>query len=227
MGGGKDGNIYVVDTRNMGKYRQPNPPKMNCPNPNALQAVLGPQSQQGGEGVIGNIHGSLVLWQGPDATRVYVWGENDVLRAYPLINGKLKTPPAKSLYHAPPGMPGGMVSVSANGNQAGSGIVWALLPYAGDANTQRGVQAQLLAFDARDITNDIFRSSPPDNPNGPNAVGLFAKFAPPTIANGKVFVPTYGDQENPPGPRNYPDGNRPGPDNLPKNYYLAVYGLKP
>jgi hypothetical protein len=227
IGGGKDGNIYVVDTSNMGHFAAPvGAPKMDCPNPNAVQAIMGPQSQFGGEGVVGNIHGSHVMWQGPDATRVYVWGEEDVLRSYEFKNGKLLTPPVKSLYHAPPGMPGAMLSISANGNNAGTGILWALLPYAGDANQERGVQAQLLAFDAQDIKNDIFRSSLPEDPAGPNAVGLFAKFAPPTIANGKVFVATYGDHENPPGPKRYFEGNSPANDSVPKNFYVAVYGLK-
>ena len=208
----------------MGHFKRPNDPKaMDCPNPNVVQAIMGPQSQQGGQGVVGNIHGSHVMWTGSDATRVFVWGENDVLRSYQLNNGKLVTPPTKSLYQAPPGMPGGMLAVSADGNKAGTGIVWALVPFAGDANQQRGVQAQLLAFDAQNITNDIFRSSPGNDTTGPNSVGLFAKFAPPIVANGKVFVPTYGDNENPPGPIRY--GNRPPMTSVPKNYYLAVYGL--
>jgi hypothetical protein len=224
IGGGKDGTIYVVDTTNMGHFKRPNDPKaMDCPNPNVVQAIMGPQSQQGGQGVVGNIHGSHVMWTGSDATRVFVWGENDVLRSYQINNGKLVTPPTKSLYQAPPGMPGGMLAVSADGNKAGTGIVWALVPFAGDANQQRGVQAQLLAFDAQNITNDIFRSSPGNDTTGPNSVGLFAKFAPPIVANGKVFVPTYGDNENPPGPIRY--GNRPPMTSVPKNYYLAVYGL--
>ena len=121
-------------------------------------------------------------------------------------------------------MPGGMLSVSANGNTAGTGIVWALLPYAGDANSQRGVKAQLLAFDAQNIRNDIFRSSPPDDPDGPDSVGLFAKFAPPTVGNGKVFVVTYGDHEN---LASYNEGHQPPRAGLPKNFYIAVYGLKP
>jgi hypothetical protein len=227
IGGGKDGNIYVVDTAHMGRYKAPSDPvKMNCSNPNAVQAIMGPQSEQGGQGVVGNIHGSHVMWQGHDVARIFVWGEEDVLRSYAFKNGKLTTPPTKSLYHVPLGMPGGMLSVSADGNKAGSGIVWALLPYAGDANKQRGVQAQLLAFDAQDITNDIFRSSTPNDPDGPNSVGLFAKFVPPVVANGKVFVPTYGDHENPAGLKP-PSQNRPPNDSVPQNFYLAVYGLKP
>ena len=227
IGGGKDGNIYVVDTANMGHFNGPaGQVAMNCPNPNAVQAIMGPNSQQGGQGVVGNIHGSHLFWQGPDVGRVFVWGEEDTLRSFEFRNGKLTLPPTTSLYHAPPGMPGGMLSISANGNQAGTGIVWALLPYSGDANQERGVQAQLLAFDAQNITNEIFQSSPPDNPSGPNSVGLFAKFVAPTVANGKVFVATYGDHDNPPGLARYLEGNGPAPGSMPKSFYVSVYGLR-
>ena len=173
-------------------------------------------------------YGEYGAFQGADIARVLVWGEEDTLRSYEFKNGKLVTPAATSLYHAPPGMPGGMLSISANGSQAGTGIVWALLPYAGDANQQRGVRAQLLAFDAQNIKNDLWRSSPPDDPFGPDSVGLFAKFVAPTIANGKVFVATYGDHENPPGPVRYFEGQNPAlAGSAPKNFYVAVYGLRP
>ncbi|MDP9225861.1 MAG: hypothetical protein M3P18_18875 [Actinomycetota bacterium] len=224
IGGGKDGNIYVVNTANMGHFKPPSDAAMNCPNPNAVQAIQGPKSEPGGQGVVGNIHGSHVFWKGPDSSHVFVWGEEDTLKSYEFKNGRLVTPPTASLYHAPPGMPGGMLSISANSNKAGTGIVWALLPYAGDANSQRGVKAQLLAFDAQNIRNDIFRSSPPNDPDGPNSVGLFAKFAPPTVANGKVFVVTYGDHEK---LASYNEGQQPPRAGLPRNFYLAVYGLKP
>ena len=226
VGGGKDGNIYLVDTANMGHF---NPPPgqvaMNCANPNAVQTVLG--GQQGGPGVVGNIHGSHVFWQGPDVARVFVWGEDDNLRSFQFRNGKLVTPPTKSLYRVPNGMPGGMLSVSANGNKAATAIVWAVVPLSGDANQQRGVRAQLLAFDARNIKLDIWRSEPLDASFGPDSVGLFAKFVAPTIANGKVFVATYGDHENPPGPIRYWQENAPPPGSIPKNFYVAVYGLQP
>ncbi|HEV3060220.1 MAG TPA: hypothetical protein VGY48_18390 [Vicinamibacterales bacterium] len=226
IGGGKDGNIHVVDTANMGHFKSPaGQVAMDCPNPNAVQTVLG--GQQGGPGVIGNIHGSHVFWQGPDAARVFVWGENDNLRSYIFKNGKLTTPPAKSLYRVPNGMPGGMLSLSADGSKAGTGILWALVPLNGDANQQRGVRAQLLAFDAQNVQTDIWRSEPLDASFGANSVGLFAKFVAPTVANGKVFVATYGDHENPPGPIRYFEGNAPPPGSVPKNFYVAVYGLRP
>ena len=226
IGGGKDGNIYVVDTANMGHFSAPPAPvAMTCPNPNAVQTVLG--GQQGGPGVIGNIHGSHVFWQASDAARVFVWGEDDNLRGYRLVNGKLVTPPATSLYRIPNGMPGGMLSISANGDRIGTGILWALVPLNGDANQQRGVRAQLLAFDARNIRLDLWRSEPLDASFGPDSVGLFAKFVAPTVANGKVFVATYGDRENPPGPIRYFEANRPPPGSTPQNFYVAVYGMKP
>jgi hypothetical protein len=226
IGGGKDGNIYVVNPANMGHFKKPaGQVKMACANPNVVQAIQG--AQQGGPGVVGNIHGSHVFWQGPDAARVFVWGENDNLRSYVLKNGKLVTPPSKSLYRIPDGMPGGMLSISADGSKAATGIVWALVPLNGDANQQRGVRAQLLAFDPQNIKNDVWRSEPLDASFGPNSVGLFAKFAAPTIANGKVFVPTYGDQENPAGPVRYFEQNGPPPGSIPRNFYVAVYGLKP
>lgn len=229
IGGGKDGNIYVADTSNLGHFRPPPAPvAMDCPNPNVRQALMGPRSRAGGPGVVGNIHGSHVFWQGPDAARVYVWGEDDTLRAYELRDGRLVTPAVTSRYQAPPGMPGGMLSISSNGRQAGTGIVWALLPYAGDANQERGVPAQLLAFDAQDVRTDLWRSSPPDNPFGPDSVGLFAKFVPPTIAGGKVFVATYGEYD-PPRPRaRFFENRDPGlAASTPQRYYLAVYGLRP
>jgi hypothetical protein len=226
IGGGKDGNIYVVDTANMGHFRRPpQPAAMNCANPNVVQTVLG--GQQGGPGVVGNIHGSHVFWQGPDVTRVFVWGENDHLRAYVFRNGKLVTPPVTSLYLIPNGMPGGMLSISADANKAGTGIVWALVPLNGDANQQRGVRAQLLAFDAQHIKLDVWRSEPLDASFGPNSVGLFAKFVAPTVADGKVFVATYGDHEIPPGPTRYWQQNMPPPGSVPKNFYVAVFGLRP
>jgi hypothetical protein len=232
VGGGKDGFIYVVDTQTMGKHHAPMPFAMTCPNPNALQTVVGgsydaPGGHKG-PGVIGNIHGSHVYWKGPVTERIFVWGENDRLRAYTWKNGELKTPAQTSLYEIPPGMPGGMLSVSANGQQAGSAIVWALVTLRGDANRQRGVRAQLLAFDASNIKLDIWHSEPGHGPGiGPDSVGLYAKFAAPTVVGGKVFVATYGDHENPQGETEYGGDAEPPPGSYPHNYYLAVYGLKP
>ena len=82
-------------------------------------------------------------------------------------------------------MPGGFVSISANGTS--NGIVWASTPYNGDAHKQV-VQGVVYAFNAdtlsllwSDKTNDAR-----------DEIGCFAKYCPPLVANGKVYVPNFG-----------------------------------
>jgi len=47
-------------------------------------------------------------------------------------------------------MPGGTLRLSANGGQAGTGIVWGTLPLEGDANAGT-VEGVLRAFDASKV----------------------------------------------------------------------------
>jgi hypothetical protein len=119
-------------------------------------------------------------------------------------------------------MPGGFLGVSSNGSTPGTGIVWAIVPANGDGNSCRGVKGMLIAFDAEDITKELWRSQRKDPTASDNkdSFGLLARFNPPTIANGKVFLGTAGGAE----PLHRYGGPRPAPG--PANYYLAVYGLK-
>ena len=114
-------------------------------------------------------------------------------------------------------MPGGMLALSANGSAAGTGILWAVVPLDGDANRQRGVKGIVLALDAQDVSRTLWTS---EQFSDRDRLGLFAKFNPPIVANGKVFVPTYGDQE----PRREYGGDA-RPPAFPGNYHVAVYGL--
>jgi hypothetical protein len=118
-------------------------------------------------------------------------------------------------------MPGGLLGVSSNG--VNEGIVWALVPANGDANSCRGVKGMLIAFDASDVTKELWRSQGKDANASDTAdsFGLLARFNPPLIADGKVFVGTAGDREQ---LQRY-GGPRPAQAG-PANYYLAVYGLK-
>jgi hypothetical protein len=209
----------------MGGYVS-DPAATNCTNRNVGQQVLafdpvvhGPQTHYG------NIHGSPVFWKGPDTGRIYAWGENNPLKAYKFSRGKLQDVqnPRMSAFRPPEGMPGGMLAVSANGSRAGTGVVWAVVPLNGDANVQRGVHGIVLALDAQDVSRTLWTS---EQVGQRDHLGLFPKFVPPTVANGKVFVATYGDNEP---LRVYPKdpapGLHPGPAELPKNYYVAVYGM--
>lgn len=86
-------------------------------------------------------------------------------------------------------MPGGILSISANGGVARTGILWAVTPSKG-AN-QQAVPGTLRAFDAEDLSREIWNSRQ-------NAMrddlGLLAKFNTPIVANGKVYVATFSKQ---------------------------------
>ncbi|MFL6725406.1 MAG: hypothetical protein ACJ8FS_02690, partial [Sphingomicrobium sp.] len=155
-----------------------------------------------------NIHGSPVVWQRntPDFGYVYAMGEKDYLRAYKVYrSGRFEEPAAMTtkapyglaaarvplmfkggLLRSPDGMPGGALSLSANGDK--DGVVWVSLAPAGDASEtiEPGI---LMAFDAE--TLELLWSSEKDD----DAQVYFAKFVPPTIAYGHVFRATFGDHD--------------------------------
>ena len=218
ISGGKEGTLYLVSPTDLGKHVA-SPTAPDCRNPNAVQEVQAFKPQvHNGQTHYGNIHSAPVFWQGPDRARVYVWGENYPLKAYSLEQGLLQDveDPTKSGFTPPLGMPGGMLAVSADGAKAGTGVVWAVVPLDGDANRERGVKGIVLALDAQDVTRTLWTS---EQIAARDRLGLFAKFTPPLVADGKVFVATYGDDE----PRRvYGGADRPMA--FPE-YYVAVYGL--
>jgi hypothetical protein len=88
-------------------------------------------------------------------------------------------------------MPGGFIAVSSNGTDP-AGIVWATMPFKADANTQVLLRV-LRAFGASDASQPQLWST---EESGVPAVrlGMFAKFNPPTLANGKVYVGTFQEE---------------------------------
>lgn len=86
-------------------------------------------------------------------------------------------------------MPGGFMSISANGSEDGSGILWVAMPYGANAN-HAVVRGVLRALDASDLSKpELWNSEGTGDDN--DRLGLFAKFCPPTVANGKVYVATF------------------------------------
>ena len=77
-----------------------------------------------------------------------------------------------------------MTSISANGDH--DGIIWATTPYNNDAN-QKVVRGMLHAYDATDLSKELWNSEA----NPEDDLGNYAKFTPPTVANGKVYLPTF------------------------------------
>jgi len=209
VGGGKEGRLYLLSTARMGKYVAPLQPRaQTCANPNVLQDL---------PAVLGHVHGSPVFWQGPDGARLYVWSENDRLRAFRFANRRIVPGPKLSQYQPPQGMPGGMLALSSKGRS--NGILWAVVPLDGDANKFRGVKGIVLALDAQDVSKTLWTS---EQSGARDRLGLFARFVPPTIAGGKVFVATYGDEEP---LRMF--GTTVRPKSFPTRYQVVVYGVLP
>jgi len=148
-----------------------------------------------------NIHGSpVVLSTGPGQYQVYVWPEENYLKMFKYSGGQLAhnaTLAVGTDAKAPPSsMPGGILSVS-SAPDGSNGIVWATVPqdctnaelcqaYAGgdaEGAIDASVPGVFAAFDANTLA-ELWSD---------NNVGYFAKFTPPTVANGKVYVANFGD----------------------------------
>jgi outer membrane protein assembly factor BamB len=168
--GGKDGNIYLLDKDNMGGYSA---------GINQVQQTIS---------ISANMHCQPAYYKGSSKEFVYVWSENDQLRALPFNRAAnaFDNSQVTSSVSGPTGQSGAELSVSSNGTKDGTGILWATYASSGDAesSTCPGI---IRAFDANDITNELWDSNkvPADN------LGTFAKFSPPTIADGHVYVPTF------------------------------------
>ena len=177
LGGGKFGRFYLLDRSNLGHVQ-----------PADTQIVQSFQVTNGG-----HIHGSPVYWNGPGGPLVYVMGEEDFLKGFRFNGAQFDpTPATMTTFPASQGMPGGFLSVSANGSTAGSGIVWVNMPSAADAEFQV-VPGILRAFNASDLSQELWNS----NQNAAkDSVGNFAKYVAPTVANGRVYLPTFSAKLN-------------------------------
>lgn len=189
VGGGKQGVLYLVNTADMGEL-----------NLSQDQAV---QEFQATDPII---FGSPVYWNSPvSGPTIYVWAAfGDYLKAYNMTNGLFNTTPYSENQIASPGEPGGDLSVSSEGSTAGTGIVWAYHSY--NQSAQRvAAEGELDAYDATNLTTPLWTSR---QNLSRDDTGNVAKFNPATIANGKVFVPTFSGQLDVYGllPPTYPAG---------------------
>ncbi|HZP61037.1 MAG TPA: hypothetical protein VFB27_12000, partial [Opitutaceae bacterium] len=182
VAGGKSGIFYLLDTRHLGH--------LTAGDTGAVQELtinsLVPPHGSIKEGpVYWNRHGQKGPW-------LYVWADNDYLRAF-RFNGQTfdPTPVSQSTFTAPTGYTtGGSLALSADGQRPGSGILWASIPFNGDGNhgTTPGV---LRAFDADDLTKELWNS---EQNSARDSLGDWPKFSPPTVANGKVYEPSFSGQ---------------------------------
>ena len=176
VGAGKDAVLRVLNTANMGKYnpnQNNNVQNFNATNPPVLS--------------------SPVYWNSPNfGPVIYLWGQADWLKAW-AFNSQTSlfntTPVSKSTISGAP-YDTAAVSLSANANTAGTGIVWAARPISGASNPGP-VAGILYAFDADNLSTELWDSQ---QNSGRDAVGNYAKFVPPTVVNGKVYLATFSGE---------------------------------
>ena len=175
-GGGKTGILYVLNTANLGKE--------SAGDSGAVQELTIAADQ---------LHGGPVYWQRSSANGgplFYDWGDSDLLKAYAFDGSTFATSPSaeggsSSVW------PGGILALSANGDTPGSGVLWAAVATSGDVEGYPPVPGALYAFDANNVATELWDStmnSARDN------LGNFAKFVPPVVVNGKVYVATQSNQ---------------------------------
>jgi FG-GAP-like repeat len=174
LGGGKFGTIYVTQQSNLGHYS----PTQS--QPNIVQSLFVENDSNDG------IHGSPVYWSGPAGPHIYVWASNDILKSFHFNGTNFDAAPQQSALSSSQN-PGGMLSISASGNT--NGIVWASRVPSGASAEFCTQPAGLAASDATNVTkllwDGAFELSTP-------AI-QFAKNAPATISNGKVFYSTFSN----------------------------------
>ena len=164
--GGKQGVLYLMDRTNLGHTAL-----------NDSQIVQRLDTNDFG---IFN----MALWNRTDGPLLYLHTANFPVTAYKLLGGQLSaTPVAQSIdgFNVPyQGM-----TVSANGLKPGSGVLWILVA----ASYPLPSHAVLHAYNADDLS-EVWNS---DQAAG-DVLGTYVKFVNPTIANGKVYVPTGVNQ---------------------------------
>jgi hypothetical protein len=215
LASGKDGILYVLDRKNLGKKVADMtvlkaPPIAITYNGEGLPVTGNldfPLGRPGGNpNKTHHLHGSPAYWDGSAGPMIFVWGENESLRAwrFDVRTGKASfvakgAEVASAALAAEPtglgGMPGGLLAVSSNGKTSGTGVVWALAPIDGDANHDV-VPGIARAYDA------VSLDPTPVDPQTPRLKLLWdskragvtfnhSKFCTPVVADGRLFVPTY------------------------------------
>ena len=178
VAGGKDGRVFLLNTANLGGY-------------NTTDTVVQEFESITNFSSSGSSahYGAHVFYN----NALYTWGSGDVLKQFAfsgdsfslLYSGLFQS--FGSWTSAP------SMSVSSNGLTAGTGILWAAMSQS-YSDGEAYYPGQLIAYDASNVGNQLWSSGL--STSDPNYAGSWAKFCPPTIANGKVYVATLDGQIN-------------------------------
>ncbi|MFY9560087.1 MAG: pyrrolo-quinoline quinone [Terriglobales bacterium] len=160
---GKGGVIYLIDRDNLGHFNPDNDDQI-------VQSLTTAVMPTGG----------IASWWNNTLYFVPVFDNLKAFHFDPKTGLISLTPESQTITSFD--FPTALLSISSNGNK--DGIVWA--PQ--DDGYHRGAPAILRAYDARNLTHELYNSEENFARDDPGAAG---KFTVPTIANGKVYFTTH------------------------------------
>lgn len=168
MGVGKEGVVYLIDTHDLG----------HLGDEHAVQHFPAAKTE---------VNGGAVYWNSTArGGLVYLWAQDDALRVFGFNQGRFAPEPL-AVGHDTSAYPGGVLSLSASGDT--NGILWANAALTAHGNGHVNGPAVLRAYDANDITRELWNSNLDPERDAP---GRISKNAPPTVVNGKVYLATFG-----------------------------------
>lgn len=126
---------------------------------------------------------NMAVWTQPGGALVYIQGSRDSLRCYRITGSTFEPTPVSVTPSIQQYSRIGM-TISADGSSLDTGILWET---SGDFNDPNAA-GTLHAFQASDLVVELWNS---DMNGGRDTMGAIAKFANPTVANGRVYVPTF------------------------------------
>jgi hypothetical protein len=139
-------------------------------------------------------HGSPISFDSPEfGPMLFNWGENENGRAWRVTSAGCQYLACTTEVASPEspvpagGMPGAMLTLSCNGQQPNTAVLWACVPY-NDANAMLS-PGRLIAYAATRFVNGHMVKLW-DSQDWANTF-THNKFGPPVVSGGKVFVPTY------------------------------------
>lgn len=211
VGGGKEGVMYAWRLDSLGRFVSGDPGALQKFPAGDVQAHLDTGNDMPGGPIwggfaasahAGHIMGGPVFWPRAGGARLYNWSENTKLRIY-AVNANSASPiTLPHLTEGPDmqmGHPGGILTLSANGSAPGTGIVWAStydadhtdIPFYGVGGALNEVRPGVLRAYAAENLIPLWTSEINSARDGRFN---FAKFTPPTVANGRVYMPTFSDK---------------------------------
>jgi hypothetical protein len=167
MTGCKDDSLYIFDRNNLGGFD---------PYKNNTKQRVNVQSSA-------SMHSTFAYFGGPTAY-AYQYSENSQLKAYPVSTNGLGTAITNTAIAGPSGYMGGFLSVSSNGGDPATGVLWAYQAINGCNANGSECHGLLHAINASDITKELWNSEM----NSTDVITVFNKFSCPTIALGKVYL---------------------------------------